>query len=81
MSKFTPGPWQAECVGSGGDYSNPTDVYEITNGHTRIAEYVSERDARLIAAAPRMAAFIERMASDGYTEACAILEEINGGQA
>lgn len=50
---ITPGPWRAECVGStGGD--NPVDVYEITNGFTRIAENVSERDAKLIAAAPRL---------------------------
>jgi hypothetical protein len=27
-------------------------VYEVTNGHHRIAEYVDEKDARLIAAAP-----------------------------
>jgi hypothetical protein len=30
------------------------DIYEIHNSHTRIAEYVAARDARLIAAAPTM---------------------------
>jgi hypothetical protein len=51
--KPTPGPWRAECVGSEGG-ENPLDVYEVNNGHRRIAEYVSEPDARLIAAAPDM---------------------------
>ena len=56
MSKtnFTPGDWTAECVGSGGSHDNPVDVYEITNGHARIAEYVYEHDAHLLAASKEL---------------------------
>ena len=50
-SKPTPGEWRAECVGSYGRHDNPADLYEITNGHTRIAEYVDARDAPLLAEA------------------------------
>lgn len=53
-TKFTPGPWFAECVGSGGAYDNPVDVYEVTNQYTRIAEGIFKRDAHLIAAAPEL---------------------------
>jgi hypothetical protein len=51
--KPTPGPWRAECVGSEGG-ENPLDVYEVNNGRARIAEYVSEADARLISASPEL---------------------------
>lgn len=51
-AKHTPGKWVAEHVGSGGTMDNPTDVYEVHNGYTRIAEHLTEDDARLIAAAP-----------------------------
>lgn len=54
--KHTPGKWVAECVGSGWPLDNPDDVYEVNNGYKRIAEYVSEADARLIAAAPELLA-------------------------
>lgn len=47
----TPGKWVAEKVGDSGGH-NPTSVYEVTNGHRRIAEYMTKADARLIAAAP-----------------------------
>ncbi len=53
-SKPTPGEWRAECVGSYGRHDNPADLYEITNGHTRIAEYVDARDAHILAASKAM---------------------------
>lgn len=59
MSKHTPGPWHYEVVGISGDHSNPTDICEITNGYTRIAENVSLEDARLIAAVPEQHAALE----------------------
>lgn len=49
--KMTPGPWSAEFSGSTGG-ENPVDLFEITNGHTRIAENVSAEDAPAIAALP-----------------------------
>ena len=48
----TPGPWKAECIGVSDFGPNGVDVYEITNGYTRITEAVFDRDAALIAAAP-----------------------------
>lgn len=54
MDKHTPGKWTAECVGTGGAFDNPVDVYEVNNGYSRICEHVSELDAKLIAAAPDM---------------------------
>ena len=59
--KFTPGPWLAELVGTTGSRDNPEDVYEITNGYTRIAENVHARDANLIAAAPDLYAALEAL--------------------
>ena len=60
-SKLTPGPWIAECVGNGGDHDNPTEVYEVTNGHTRIAEYLTGPDAKFIAAARDVVAFADEL--------------------
>lgn len=51
--KHTPGEWVAECVGSGGDYDNPVDVYEVNNGYTRIAEHMTQADAELLANAKK----------------------------
>lgn len=52
--KHSPGKWEAECVGHGGPGDNPEEVWEVNNGHARIAEYMTEADARLVAAAPEM---------------------------
>lgn len=52
--KHSPGRWEAECVGHGGPGDNPEEVWEVNNGHARIAEYLNEADARLVAAAPDM---------------------------
>jgi hypothetical protein len=57
---MTPGPWIAECVGDTGG-ENPVDVWEINNGYTRIAEYVSDKDARLIAAAPELLEVLKKL--------------------
>ena len=52
-AKHSPGNWCAEFVGVAGPQDNPShDVFEITNGHDRIAENVHERDAALLVAAP-----------------------------
>lgn len=59
--KHTPGPWRVEIVGAGGGYDNPTDVCEILSERERICEYVSEANARLIAAAPEMFAALCRV--------------------
>ena len=54
-AKHSPGNWCAEFVGVAGPQDNPShDVFEITNGHDRIAENVHERDAALLVAAPRL---------------------------
>lgn len=47
--RITPAFWEAGCQGIGGSHDNPTDVYEVTNHYTRICEYCSEADAKLIA--------------------------------
>ena len=54
MTDHTPGPWKAECIGVSDFGPNGVDVYEITNGYTRIAEAVFDRDAALVAAAPEL---------------------------
>jgi len=58
--KFTPGPWEEEIIGIYGN-ENPVDVYEITAGagRVRVAEYLLEADARLIAAAPELYAALQ----------------------
>lgn len=55
----TPGMWVASFVGNiGGE--NPIGVYEIlADDRARVAEYVSESDARLIAAAPELLAALK----------------------
>lgn len=57
--KHSPGNWEPEFVGHGGPGDNPVEFWEVTNGHARIAENMTEADARLIAAAPWMLAIIE----------------------
>lgn len=52
--KHSPGKWEAEFVGHGGPGDNPVEFWEVTNGHARIAENMTEADARLIAAAPEL---------------------------
>lgn len=76
MKKHTPGPWFFETVGVS-DLGNPEDICEITNGHQRIAEYVLEHDARLIAAAPELLAALMRaqyhLEGQEYLDALAVI--------
>lgn len=65
MKKHSPGKWVAECVGHGGPGDNPVEVWEVTNGHARIAEYLTEADARLVAAAPEMRAALQMVCDSG----------------
>lgn len=52
QSKETPGPWFAECVGNTGG-ENPVELWEVTAcGYVRVAESMTEADAKLAAAAP-----------------------------
>ena len=57
------GRGRAECIGVSDFGPNGVDVYEVTNGYTRIAEAVFDRDAALIAAAPDLLALIRRIAA------------------
>ena len=62
-NKHTPGPWEATVTGnSGGPHWE--DVYEVNsdNGMRRVAEYMSEADAKLIAAAPDLLAALRPFA-------------------
>jgi len=63
VSGHTPGPWVAECIGVSSHGPDGVDVYEVTNGYTRIAEHVSEADARLIAAAPELLEALQKIAN------------------
>ena len=58
-AKWTPGPWVSEYVGESSAGPDAVGVYEVTNGFRRIAEYISEADAILIAAAPEMAELLD----------------------
>lgn len=91
MSKYTPGPWIARRVDSQ-EWHIDAPNGDPTLGHVKwsgLAVYgcddfrqggdiVAEANARLIAAAPRMYAVVERGAKAGDEECLAILEEING---
>ena len=59
---LTPGPWQAVEVGdTGGD--NPVGVFEVqtADGRRRVAEHLSEADAKVVAATPRLLDALEKM--------------------
>ena len=58
---ITPGKWKAECVGVGGSHDNPTDVYEVNTDHARIAEHLTEADARAIAEIPNMIDLLRKL--------------------
>lgn len=62
MSKHSPGPWTAECVGVSSVGPDGEDVYQVNSQYRRVAEYVAERDARLIAEAPAMLEALKRSA-------------------
>lgn len=69
----TPGPWEAGEL-------EPTAI--CTKGGYVLYRGVpsfSQEDARMIAAAPTMYAYIEARAAEGYVAAQAILESINAG--
>lgn len=75
----TRGKLAAECVGSGGAYDNPVDVYQIVtaDGWKRVAEALSEGDARRLVACwnaclPMSTALLER--SGDLVEATQTLE-------
>ena len=62
MSGPTKGPWIAVEVGdSGGE--NPIGVYEVrtADGHVRVAEFLHEADARLIAQSPALAEALQAL--------------------
>lgn len=50
MAKHTQEPWAAECCGVSSAGPDAVDVYEIVTKHRRIAENLSEHDARRIVA-------------------------------
>ena len=55
--------WKAECVGVSDLGGNGHDIYEIVSadGYARICEYVSEKHAHLIAAAPDLLAALKEL--------------------
>jgi hypothetical protein len=70
MKAHTPGPWAAEYVGdSGGE--NPVEVWEVVSypGFLRVAEHMSAKDARLIAAAPDLLETCMQIVSRGIADA------------
>ena len=91
---ITPGPWEAVCVGVGGSRDNPTDLYEVTTAYAKIAEYLSEADAKAIAEVPAMIEALQAIVHQGramqavgdtskfadswLTKAAAILKRIEG---
>lgn len=88
MSKPTPGPWIAEEIGMSSAGDDAVPVYDVNAGmYTRVCEYVSEADARLIAAAPLMlhelyaaAAQIEALGGDASTQRAAIAKAAGGAE-
>ena len=85
-TKHTPGPWELCDPGDYGDYDG--DCRVVLGRHMRLAvvfagvgtaaEEQNEANARLIAAAPEMAAYIARRAAEGDVEAAEIMEVVHG---
>lgn len=89
VSAYTPGPWNNEdyeiTAGDGSVICSVNSIDDFPcidedNSEEGMEQLVAEFEANasLIAAAPRMYAFIEFCAAVGNAEAKAILEEING---
>ena len=83
MGKHTPGPWFTHREGYSTVYiearSGGGVLQEVAAcGPTKAGPEQQEANARLIAAAQAMYAFIEQEANGGNVEAIAILEAING---
>ena len=74
MSGHTPGPW---CEGQEGNHRvyGPDGMGEHS-GLIAVV-YKGRANARLIAAAPDMAKYVQGKASNGCKEASAIMEKIN----
>lgn len=84
-TKFTPGEWRAELVGVSSAGPEGENVYEITNGHQRIAEYVAECDAPLLAAARELLALLiesqESIGGDWRERRDALIAKATGSAA
>lgn len=84
----TPGPWRVEGLAIYGPFTSTGQQnigVVITSGGTRASRPRAEADARLIAAAPDMAAFLEVLASDAsaypwHAAVHRLLEPIRGVQ-
>jgi len=79
MSGHTPGPWRVYPAGSSVPHYQVCDriVSDVPSGRC-LYDGLSDADARLIAAAPRMYEYIASRAANGCATAKAILESING---
>lgn len=80
-TQFTPGPWDYEVVKTIwiGGHAKAMDMGVIgVAAYAAIADGQAARDARLIAAAPTMAAYIQKRAETGDAEAQAIWEAAVG---
>lgn len=78
MSKHTPAPWTMREVHGLGFSGQVGWAIDFNEDQEQVVDYVyEEADARLIAAAPTMYAYIESRAEQGDDEAIRILGGIN----
>lgn len=90
MAGFTPGPWAVDPLypqdvqsACGAEIASTFDEHEegqewVIRGNRFVCAEQAEANARLIAAAPTMAAFIQKYADAGDAEAIAIMEAVHG---
>ena len=74
-AQHTPGPWA---------YNGATDIYSVDAGFTICELYPADlitgqahSNARLIAAAPELLEALERLANNGHTDDCNLLNRAN----
>ena len=92
--QFTPGPWRLDC--SNGERlvlspleatdemgeTYPVPVCDLMRGGFVVDDlgYSLDANARLIAASPTMAEYIQRKAAEGDEEAARIMELVHAGR-
>jgi hypothetical protein len=77
---WTPGPWKLHPWGSGKGYEIETEAALVASVQREMAGSATEANARLIAASPSLAEYVQRKADEGDEEATRLMETVHAAR-